>query len=365
MALNKGVWRRKGSPYYWGCVTTFGKREWRALAKTQLEALKKLEEWRAQRKIIKGQPIPWGAFQIKYMEWANANKSKNTAYRDKLSMAYLQEFCAQKRYRLQWISDVSPRLLEEFKTYLKMKSAGPATGLKRRGVMGDQGINRTLQSLKVIMRTAADWDYINPDVKWHKIKKFRTPRGRIEFFTAEEVGLLLAQAAKLARANKNKYSSWTTVILLGARAGLRRGEIHNLKWEDINFDTNVLSITPKDDWHPKDYECRDIPMSADLRVHLLAAPRRGDYVIYDRYGDRFSIDGLTNYFSAKITKRAGIKGNLHKLRHTFASHLVQNRVSLYEVRDLLGHSSITTTEIYAHLSKNSLHNAVSMLPAIA
>jgi integrase len=333
-----------------------------------MEALKKLDEWRAQRKTIKGEGITWFTFKAKYLEWAYANKSKNTAYRDKLSMEYLEEFCAGKKILLKFITDVSPRLLDDFKTYMKLKSDGGVTHnwsrKKERGVMGNEGINRTLQSLKVIMRKAADWDYISDNIKWNKIKKFRTPRGRVEFFTTEEVFLLLKQAGKLAKANKNKYSAWTTVILLGARAGLRRGEIQNLKWEDINFETNILSVTPKSDWHPKDFECRDIPMSADLREHLLKMPRRGDYVIYDRYGYRFSINCLTTYFSAKIVNRVGLKGNIHKLRHTFASHLVQNRVSLYEVRDLLGHSSITTTEIYAHLSKNSLHSAISMLPEI-
>ena len=345
-----------------------GKREHKALANNKLDALKKLDEWRAQRKPIKGQPITWDRFMEKYIEWTYANKSKNTAYRDKLSMEYLQEFCAEKKIPLKFITDVKPRLLDDFKTYLKMKSDGGITHnwsrKKERGVMGNPGINRTLQSLKVIMRKAADWEYISEDIKWNKIKKFRTPRGRVEYFTAEEVFLLLKQAQKLAKANKNGYSSWTTVILLGARAGLRRGEIQNLMWSDINFETNILSITPKEDWHPKDYECRDIPMSADLREHLLKTPRQGEYVIYDRYGHRFSVDAMTNYFIAKVTKRAGLKGNIHKLRHTFASHLVQNRVSLYEVRDLLGHSSITTTEIYAHLSKSSLHSAISKLPEI-
>ena len=258
----KGVWKRKGSPYYWGCITTNGKREHRALAKTRAEALKKLGEWRAQRKVFKGQPFPWLAFKIKYLEWANANKSENTAYRDALSMAYLEEFCLEKKISLKVVPDVSPRLLDDFKTHLKLKSVGLAVGKRTRGVMGNPCINRTLQSLKVVMRIAADWDYISNDIKWHKIKKIRIPSRRVDFFTTEEVFLLLKQANKLAKENKYKYSSWTTVILLGARAGLRRGEIHNLKWDDINFETNVLSVTPKDDWHPKDFECRDIPMSA-------------------------------------------------------------------------------------------------------
>ena len=51
----------------------------------------------------------------------------------------------------------------------------------------------------------------------------------------------------------------------------------------------------------------------------------------------------------------------HDLRHDFASRLVMARVSLYEVKDLLGHASITTTERYAHLADEQLRSAVEML----
>ena len=65
----------------------------------------------------------------------------------------------------------------------------------------------------------------------------------------------------------------------------------------------------------------------------------------------------------KYIKLAGLnpKLNFHSLRHTFASWLVQKGVDLYIVKELLGHTSITTTEIYAHLKKDNLHDAVKLL----
>ena len=53
--------------------------------------------------------------------------------------------------------------------------------------------------------------------------------------------------------------------------------------------------------------------------------------------------------------------HFHSLRHTFASWLVQEGVSLYEVQRLLGHSNISVTEIYAHLQPCQLHSAVNKL----
>ncbi|MBR2081500.1 MAG: tyrosine-type recombinase/integrase [Elusimicrobiaceae bacterium] len=64
----------------------------------------------------------------------------------------------------------------------------------------------------------------------------------------------------------------------------------------------------------------------------------------------------------RIAKAAGVDSFLHKLRHTFASQLVQNGVELYTVSKLLGHSSIQMTEIDAHLTPRTLHKAVMNLP---
>jgi site-specific recombinase XerD len=73
-----------------------------------------------------------------------------------------------------------------------------------------------------------------------------------------------------------------------------------------------------------------------------------------------------NYVSRKFKGAciaAGIEKEIHfhSLRHSFASNLVQNGVPLYTIKELLGHSSISTTEIYSHLNMDSLREAVKKL----
>ncbi|MCL5028275.1 MAG: tyrosine-type recombinase/integrase [Bacteroidetes bacterium] len=67
----------------------------------------------------------------------------------------------------------------------------------------------------------------------------------------------------------------------------------------------------------------------------------------------------------KVCRKVGMdeKVHFHSLRHSFASTLVQKGVNLYSVKELLGHSSITTTEVYSHLNMAALHEAVEVLNA--
>ena len=64
-------------------------------------------------------------------------------------------------------------------------------------------------------------------------------------------------------------------------------------------------------------------------------------------------------------RAAGLDTGLHfhSLRHTFATWLVQERISIYEVQKLLGHSSIAITQVYSHLAPNELHHAVNKIEA--
>ena len=144
--------------------------------------------------------------------------------------------------------------------------------------------------------------------------------------------------------------------------GLRRDELIHLTWADIDFKNKVLSVQAKDGWHPKDYEVRHIPMTDRLIKVLQAHPKRdGSYIF--RNGGGHILDGnvLSRDFRV-LFRRCGIKNaSVHILRHTFARHLVMNGADIYTVQKLLGHSSIKTTEIYAHLAPDYLRSAIQKL----
>ena len=243
--------------------------------------------------------------------------------------------------KISFLSDITPAQLDALAIELKAKQKDSSKTAA--------GINRNIRALKTAMRQAEFWDLIPPQ-NWRKVSKFKENKGRVEFHTPEEIKQIL----------KIFNPAWRLVVLLGCRAGLRRGEIAALKWADVDFANNQLYIAPN-----KTERHRYVPLSADLRKALESAPRdKGPYVI--NVGDpnkRDSKDFLTAYYS-KATADLPFKCGLHKLRHTFASHLVQNGVDLYRVSKLLGHSSITMTEIYAHLAPQDLASAIKKLPVI-
>lgn len=364
MAKLPSVYKRSGSPVYWGSVMINGKRKQYALVENKAASQRMLAEIKAdQKELSKYGDVTWGSFKDKFFAWGQANKKAQTVSRDKISIEYLEEFT-----HITALSDITPALLEDFQTWLinrteKIKPKGKKKHARSRGVLGPHGVNRTIGSIKAMMRKAEDWDMIGQQ-KWRTVKKIKTPKGRIKFFSPEEVSILIEHTKMLGLERPiNKRPPWLTITLLGARAGLRRAEIHNLTWDDIDFRRDILSVTPKKDWNPKDYECRDIPLAADLRAHLQHLPKRGQYVIYDKYGDRMGIGSYTAYYK-RIVNACSLRGSLHTLRHTFASHLVQNGVDLYTVSKLLGHSSIKTTEIYAHLSPITFSDAIKKLPKV-
>lgn len=364
MAKLPSVYKRAGSPLYWGSLMINGTRKQYALCENKAAAQRMLAEIKAAQKArSKYGATSWVAFKERFNAWNTANTSPKTTYHDSHAIAYFERFKHPND-----LSDITLSVLEDFQTWLKNTATELAhtykkqKGIKRpEGMMGNDAINRVVRSMKKIFRKAEEWELLPPQ-KWTRIKKFKTAKGRVAFFSLGELRLLVDAGTREAETH-NGYSPNKTATLLGALAGLRRGEMTHLSWDDVNLETSKISIQPKQDWHPKDYECRDVDIPEALHAYLMRLPhsKKCNNVLYDYYGDPYDMDCLTTRYR-KFVKSAGLTGSLHKLRHTFASQLVQNGVDLYTVSKLLGHSSIQTTEIYAHLSPLTFAAAVQKFP---
>ena len=117
-------------------------------------------------------------------------------------------------------------------------------------------------------------------------------------------------------------------------------------------------------YHTKNYRTRHIPMddklAATFQEHRDAQNRKSPWLFRDRDGKPFLVNPLS---AIKIAARdAELKGvTVHCLRHTYASQLAMAGVPIPTIKELLGHGSITTTMIYAHLASEHLKEAVKRL----
>lgn len=294
-------------------------------------------EYLTRRKASDSVRVPLDVFLIRYRAFLAATRKPGTVRYFELGLKKLQAF----KPGIQFLDEITPGVLDDCAITLKSKIKGPLA----------PGLNRAVRAVKTAMRQAEFWDLIPPQ-NWRKVSRFKESKGRVEFHTPQEIKQIL----------KIFNADWQLVVLLGCRAGLRRGEMAVLKWKDIDFANNQIYVAPN-----KTEKHRYVPMVADLRTALLTAKKRADKnkeFVVNVGEERDSPYFLSAYYLKATKDKLSFKCGLHKLRHTFASHLVQAGVDLYRVSKLLGHSSIKMTEIYAHLAPSDLRASVDKLPPI-
>lgn len=155
-----------------------------------------------------------------------------------------------------------------------------------------------------------------------------------------------------------------TIIEVMYACGLRVSELVNLHITDLFFKEGFVRVTGKGDKQRLvpigDLAIRLVENYIKLiRIHTVIKKGQEDYVFLNRRGSH-----LTRVMIFTIIKQtaelAGIKKQIspHTFRHSFATHLVVNGADLRAVQEMLGHASITTTEIYTHLDKEFLREEV-------
>ncbi|MGB1041020.1 MAG: site-specific tyrosine recombinase XerD [Flavobacteriales bacterium] len=146
--------------------------------------------------------------------------------------------------------------------------------------------------------------------------------------------------------------------------GLRVSELVNLKISNIYFDEEFIKVVGKGDKE------RLVPISGSaikqiriyleqVRVHQNIKPGFKDFVFLNSRGKSLTRVMIFTIIK-QLTEKAGINKTIspHTFRHSFATHLVNAGADLRAVQDMLGHVSITTTEIYMHLDRSYLHEEI-------
>lgn len=151
------------------------------------------------------------------------------------------------------------------------------------------------------------------------------------------------------------------VLALIYSAGLRGQEVINLKISDVDLERKTLHI--RQSKYKKD---RVVPLAEAMAVGLrryLAAENPHVWLFNGKEADgRYSVRGLSWVMRENLKKTSITKSvNLHSLRHSYATHLLEQGVNIVTLKELLGHADITTTMIYLHVAQCDLVKAHSPL----
>ena len=170
---------------------------------------------------------------------------------------------------------------------------------------------------------------------------------RTRYLTEDEIPKLLGEC----KTTKHLHH----IVVCALNTGMRRGEILNLKWNQVRNGFIYLEKT-------KTKTRREIPVNDEFAQVLKEIRKEqgltSEYVF--TYARR-TIGKVDRAFHGAL-RRAGIENfTFHDLRHTFASHLIMRGASLKEVQELLGHKTVTMTLRYAHLAEENKKKAVGLL----
>ena len=150
------------------------------------------------------------------------------------------------------------------------------------------------------------------------------------------------------------------LILTALGTGIRRNALFHLEWRDIDFKNETITL--RGTW-AKNKKTAVIPMSAKVKAVLEAWQPEcpSQEIVFPSPKDGGFLDNADLSF-ADVLKRAGIKNfRWHDMRHDFASRLAMAGVDLNTIRELMTHSDISTTMIYAHLAPNVKKRAVDLI----
>ena len=340
-------YKRKDSPIYWASYTDpAGKRVRRTTGTTDRREAEAIE---AKWKLEAHQERQWGREPDREIEAVMLAYLQATT--DKRSHA--QDKCIAKR----WRALLPGRTIQSLKP---VDIHGFIAQERNRG-MTNGTINRALAFMGAAVsfcNRALGWNLPNP-VQGHKLKE---PEGRTRWITRDEADHLITMARQQTRA------PWLAdLITLALNTGMRRGEMLGLEWGRVDFQARRIRLEAQ---HTKAGKGRTVPLNDTARAALINQARfravhcpSSPWVFCDKAGNR-----LRTVKSSFITacRLAGIEDfHFHDLRHTFAAWLVTAGIPLPEVRDLLGHASVTMTERYAHLSPENLRAAVSVLDTLS
>ena len=305
-------------------------------SRSKTAAVKFLRSFKAEERERQSPTRLISQFSAEYLTYSESIHRPSTTNTIKYAFIELQRFLGNRQ-----MQKIGVREIETFLAH-KTKEASELTARKY------------YATLAAAFERARKWGYIskNPfrDAQKPKLKEM-TP-----------AHLSKSDFQSLIRAIEDE--DFRDLCIMAVTTGLRLSELTSLKWKNIDLDRKLIFVESSDTFTTKSKRNRAVPMSDGLWYMLLSRKEQSSCESVFTYDGAQFKGSLVSHRFKTYARLAGLdeRVHFHSLRHTFATWLVQARVSIYEVQRLLGHSSIMVTQIYSHLGPSDLHEAVNKIP---
>ncbi len=196
-----------------------------------------------------------------------------------------------------------------------------------------------------------DCHSIPPPTHYRILETRNTTAQKIKVLSKKEIQILYHSVPNMFsnftfKTTEHRRALATLILDLCYGCGLRKSEMYNLQFEDIDLDKKLLFVK-----QAKGYKDRYVPMSATItqRTKIFIYQHRKSFTANHNRVFPLTIHSLPVYFkmllkTSAINKHVG----LHALRHSIATHLLQNGMSIEQIAKFLGHSSLDSTQVYTH-----------------
>ena len=286
---------------------------------------------RGEYRFKKDRKIRFEDFAKEYLDYAKINK--RSWGRDESSLKRLLPFFGN-----MLLSKITPRYIEEYKK--KRLDDQVKTGT----------INRELACLKHMFTIA------------EKLGKFddKNPVKQVEFFQERQYVMKILDREEINRLIDAAADHLKPILIIALSTGMRKGEIFNLRWSDIDFIEHYIHIK-----ETKSNVMRKVPMNPIVAATLRNIERKNEFIFPSLWSKKHKhIMGVFRLFKAAC-KRAGIRDlRFHDLRHTAATLMVMGGIDLVTVKEILGHSKIEMVVKYSHPTPENKRKAVNVLASI-
>lgn len=252
------------------------------------------------------------------------------------------EYC--KREGIENFETIKYSFLRGYLAYLHTKSLSPKT------------INHKMSSLRGLYRYLQKEELVD-DNPFLLVESLKEPQRQPDFLYMDEMLDLLDSIdihTPLGRRNK-------AMLELMYASGLRCSEVVELQISQIDFSRQLLFI------HGKGGKDRYVPfhdyasdlledyIESDRQDIMLKSHQEHDYVFVNKFGKPLTNRGVEDIVNRVVRDYDPTKKiHPHTIRHSFATHLLEQGIDIRVVQELLGHSNLSTTQVYTHITKQHL-----------